>query len=152
MVTSVNPSSAPAWQLLKRSGHQYALSLTAGSELLERVRPAPIPLPPRGVAGLISWKGEPVILCDLQLLLGGERSYLSTRALVIGQGAQAVALAIDSLPNIVRAHPAAQRPINSPWLLAPLSQCVSAWIVTDEGAILPVLEINPLMQYLTQTQ
>jgi chemotaxis signal transduction protein len=143
-------SQAPAWQVLERAGRKYAISLIAGTELLERVRPAAIPLPPVGVVGLVSWKGEPVILGDLQLLLGGTRSHVSTRALVIGQGSQAMALAIDGLPNIVRAQTVAKPAADSAWLTGPLRQCISEWIEVGGSRTVPVLEPYKLMECLTQ--
>jgi hypothetical protein len=62
-----------------------------------------------------------------------------------------MALAIDGLPNIVRARAAATPPADTAWLHGPLRQCIADWIEAGCGCVVPVLEPYKLMECLTQT-
>jgi chemotaxis signal transduction protein len=93
------------WQVFSRAKVQYAIALEDGSELLEHAGVAAIPFPPPGLVGLVNWHGNPVPLADIALLSGAARRFEAARALILGHDEQAVALALDSLPNVLRLAP-----------------------------------------------
>jgi chemotaxis signal transduction protein len=93
------------WQVFSRANVQYAVALEDGSELLEHAGVSAIPFPPLGVVGLVNWHGNAIPLADIARLAGAPRRMDAARALVLGRGDDALALALDSLPNVVRLAP-----------------------------------------------
>lgn len=105
--TTQTPTAAlnRPWQVFKRANVQYAIALEDGVELLEHTAVAAIPFPPKGVVGLVNWHGNAIALADIAQLQGAPRRMEAGRALVLGHGEDAVALALDTLPNVVRLAP-----------------------------------------------
>jgi chemotaxis signal transduction protein len=143
----LQPPGTQTWQLVERAGQTFALSLLEGTELLERVRATPIPLPPRGAVGLISWQGNPIVLTDIHVLQGRPRNFAATRALVVGRGLKAVALAIDALPTLVQAigkNGLAAMPPQG------LADCIAGHFALPEGKTAWILNVDELTDRLMQ--
>jgi chemotaxis signal transduction protein len=97
------PSAAGRpWQVFVRNQVHYAVTLEAGSELIEHRGAAAIPFAPRAVAGLVNWHGNAIPLVDLAALNHASPNTAAGRALVLGSGEDAVAVVVDGLPNVVR--------------------------------------------------
>jgi chemotaxis signal transduction protein len=113
--SALQPSQHRPWQVFSRANVQYAVALEDGSELLEHAGVSAVPFPPQGVVGLVNWHGNAIPLADIARLNGAPRRMDAGRALVLGHGDDALALALDSLPNVVRLAPEfVQSPAQAP--------------------------------------
>jgi chemotaxis-related protein WspB len=71
--------------LLDLDGDRYAVDTRQVVEVLPLVHVKPIPQAPRGVAGLVNYRGTPVPVIDLASVMLGRasRPYLSTRLVIV---------------------------------------------------------------------
>ncbi|MCL6527517.1 MAG: chemotaxis protein CheW [Thermaceae bacterium] len=136
--------------LLRLGAQVFALEPHAFKEVLEVDRPAPVPLSPPFVLGLLASSGNILPLVDLGELLGQELGK-PTLAAVVGQPGPTLAIAIHEVlrlytpleemtPNPLPAEH------TSPWWGQPF---VTGWISWEDQPI-PVLGLEALTAMLTE--
>lgn len=98
--------------LFQLGDDRYALDATRVEEVLPRVRLKQIPHAPKGVAGVFSYRGEPLPVIDLSATALGRPAALrlSTRLLVVrldeADGGRRIALLAERATETVRRDPA----------------------------------------------
>ena len=127
---------------------RYALDVAQVAEVLPMLRVKPVPQSPRGVAGLVTYRGVSVPVIDLsELLLGRPTSArLSTRLIVVhypdGRGRnRPLALIAEHVTDTMRRDAAAFVPSS----IGDGRTACSGPISTDENGIVQWVDVKTLL-------
>ena len=100
-------SSAPTWLRFRLGEQVHALDAAVVRQILLQPRILPLPHSTPACPGLVAWQGRPLLVLDLGacLLRRPSLSRQRWRLLVWAQAAEAGALAVDAVGDLLRLPP-----------------------------------------------
>ena len=134
--------------LFELTPDRYALDVAQVAEVLPMLRVKPVPQAPKGVAGLITYRGVAVPVVDLSALMQGRPAHarLSTRLIIVnypdGSGdTRPLGLIAEHVTDTMRRDPAAFVPSS----IGDGRAACSGPISTDERGVIQWLDVNTLL-------